>query len=80
MFRIPAYNLMSKMTFEEAEKIIKRLAVNNTLLDGLEYVSDLWDNHCSAADSVDDDDFFDNWIYEVNAFNIIYKRMQPLFA
>ena len=81
MFRIPNYNQMPEMTFEEAEKIITRLGVKSqTMLDGLEYMNDLWDKHCSTADPVDDEDFFDNWIYEVNAFNVIYKRMQPLFA
>ena len=28
----------------------------------------------------DDDDFFDNWKYEVNAYNVVYTSMKPLFA
>ena len=37
MFRIPKFAQL-EMTFEEAEKIIKRLTGNNTLLNGLEYI------------------------------------------
>ena len=82
LFRIPQSNLMPEMTFEEAEKIITPLGIKNqTMLDGLEFMDDLWNRHCfTAADPVDDDEFYDNWIYEVNAFNVVYKRISPLFA
>ena len=79
MFRIPNFNQIPEMTFEEAEKIIKRLGVKSqTMLDGLEFMDDLWEEHCFNED--DDDEFYDNWIYEVNAFNVVFKKMQPLFA
>ena len=32
-----------------------------------------------AADS-DDDDFFDVWVYEVNAYNVVFEGMSKLFA
>lgn len=80
MFRIPKYAQM-EMTFEEAEKIIKRLTGNNTLLDGLEYMNNLWEKHteCGFADN-GDEDFYEEWTYEVNAFNVVFNKMQPLFA
>ena len=79
MFRIPNFNQIPEMTFEEAEKISKRLGVKSqTMLDGLEFMDDLWEEHCFNED--DDDEFYDNWIYEVNAFNVVFKKMQPLFA
>ena len=81
MFRIPTHNLMPEMTFEEAEKIIKRLTISGVLLDGLEYMDDLWTKHteCGFSDN-GDDDFYDTWIYEVNANNVVFNKMQPLFA
>jgi len=27
-----------------------------------------------------DDGFFDNWKYEVNAFNVVFTSMKPLFT
>jgi len=79
MFRIPAHNLMSEMTFEEAKSIISRLGVKSqSLLDGLEYMDNMWNEHCFNED--EDDDFYDTWIYEVNAFNVVFNKMQPLFA
>ena len=79
MFRIPPFNQMNEMTFEEAKGIITGLGGGTkTLLDGLEYMDNMWKEHCFNED--DDDDFYDTWIYEVNAFNVVFKKMQPLFA
>lgn len=50
-------------------------------LKGMEQFVEKWDRHC-AGDSMfeNDDDFFANWKYEVNAFNVVYTSMKPLFA
>lgn len=70
---------MSEMSFEEATKIITRVSgEGKTLLDGLEYMDNMWNEHCFNED--DDGDFYDTWIYEVNAFNVVFNKMQPLFA
>ncbi len=82
MFRIPKFAQL-EMTFEEAEKIIKRLTGNNTLLNGLEYMNKRWEEHCKFENwdgQEDDDEFFDDWQHEVNAFNVVFNKMQPLFA
>jgi len=78
MFRIPAYNQMPEMTFEEAKGIISTIGGSKGLLEGLEYMDRMWEEHCFNED--DDDEFYDTWIYEVNAFNVAYKEMQQLFA
>ncbi len=82
MFRIPKFAQM-EMTFEEAENHLKRLTGNNTLLDGLEYMDTLWKEHCDCWGfdyDLTDFDFYDNWIYEVNAFNVVSEKMQRLFS
>jgi len=37
--------------------------------------------HCSGHDFfADDDEFFECWQYEANAFNVLYDEMKHLFA
>ena len=75
MFRIPEFYKM-EMTIEEARQSI---AVDGDMLAGMEHVNEMWARHC--ADGVDDDEvFYDTWIYEVNAYNVIFEQMQTLFA
>ena len=78
MFRIPHFNQLNEMTFEEAKGIISTIGGTKSLLDGLEYMDNMWKEHCFNED--DDAEFYDTWIYEVNAFNVVFKKMQPLFA
>ena len=78
MFRIPQFNQMPEMTFEEAKGIITHVGGTKSLLEGLEYMDNMWKEHCFNED--DDDEFYDTWIYEVNAFNVVFSKMQPLFA
>jgi len=91
MFRIPSHYVMENLEdmggFKPganwAEETIKRLTVSGTLIDGLEYMNKRWEEHCKDDDvfgGCDDDEFFDTWIYEVNAFNVIFKKFAPLFA
>ena len=80
MFRIPHFNQMPEMTFEEAKGIIE---IDGDLLKGMEHVSEHWDRYASGnADDMyaDDDEFYDTWIYEVNAYNVVFNKMQPLLA
>ena len=47
----------------------------------MEHVKARWELHCSGHDFfADDDEFFDCWKYEVNAYNVMYEAMKPLFA
>tara|TARA_Y100000004_G_scaffold145089_1_gene165456 strand:- start:162 stop:383 length:222 start_codon:yes stop_codon:yes gene_type:complete len=53
----------------------------NTLLDKMEDMQDKWDRHCMGQSPFEDDDeFFECFRYEVNAYNVIYREMKPLFA
>jgi len=78
MFRIPEFYKV-EMTFEEAKKLLERLTMSGGLLEGMQYVDARWEDHCNEED-VDDEEFYETWCYEVSAFNIIHKKMQPLFA
>ena len=77
MFRIPNFHKM-EMTCEEAKGI---LTINNSLIDGMEHVDAMWEKHCSDETIYeDDDDFYDTWVYEVNAYNKVFETMKPLFV
>ncbi len=79
MFRIPNFNKM-EMTFEEAVGIIE---INGSVLKGMEHINEHWDRYCKgeANDMYEtDEEFFDVWSHEANAYNIVYAKMQPLFA
>ena len=76
MFRIPNYFQMN-MTWDEAVLTIKGRG-NGDLLAGMEAMNEVWDEHC--AECVDDDsDFYEHWIYEINAYNIVFEGMSKLF-
>jgi len=40
----------------------------------------IWNTHCTLDTEMDDDDFFDVWVYEVNAYNVVFEGMSKLFA
>ncbi len=74
MFRIPNFYKM-EMTLEEATSVLE---IDNDLLKGMEHVNNMWERHCNEED-VSDSDFYDSWIYEVNAFNVVFEKMKSLF-
>jgi hypothetical protein len=74
MFKIPAFCVLD-MTFEEAKNTI---AIKGDLLAGLDHMNEMWDRHCNDVDA-SDSDFYEDWIYEVNAYNVIFETMKPLF-
>lgn len=80
MFNIPDFYTMPNMTFEEAKRI---LTINGDLLKGMEHINEHWDRYAAgnANDMYEDDDeFFSVWEYEVNAYNVVYSTMKPLFV
>ena len=76
MFRIPSFNQM-EMTWEEAITIIKGRGAGN-ILQGMEEMNRIWEDHCKMCLDTDDD-FFDNWVYEVNAYNVVFAGFNKLF-
>ena len=75
MFRIPAFCEL-EMNFEEAKNTI---AIKGDLLAGMKHVDEMWERHCNDVDA-SDSDFYENWIYEVNAYNVVVETMKPLFV
>ncbi len=77
MFRIPNFYQMN-MDFDTAKSVF-----NGDLLKGMEMIQEHWDRYATGKSGdmyEDDDDFFDTWQYEVNAYNVVYSTMKPLFA
>lgn len=78
MFRIPSFHQMPNMTFDEAKAVF-----NGDLLKGMEMINEHWDRYVSGQSGdmyEDDDDFYSTWVYEVNAYNVVYAELKPLFA
>lgn len=76
MFRIPNY-FQINMTWDDAVRTIKGRG-NGNLLDGMEAMNEAWNDHVNEMLD-DDSDFYDHWMYEVNAFNVVYEGMSKLF-
>jgi hypothetical protein len=77
MFRVPSF-YKDTPTFEDAAKTMK-FRGNGDMLEGMESMNRLWTEHCASPDA-EDDDFFSNWSYEVNAYNVVFRGMSKLFG
>ena len=78
MFRIPSFNQM-KMSWDEAVSTIKGRGKDGSLISGMEEMNRIWNDHCEEGLDTDDD-FFDNWVYEANAYNVVFSGMSQLFG
>ena len=76
MFRIPSF-YQENVTFDNAWKTITNFGRGDAL-EGMEAMNSIWEEHC-ASDN-DDDTIFDNYVYEDNAYNVVFKNMKPLFS
>ena len=78
MITIPKIYQMN-MDLDTAERVLR--GAETTVIVMMENVKSKWELHCSGHDFfVDDDEFFGFWEYEVNAYNVMYEAMKPLFA
>lgn len=80
MFRIPNFYQMNDMDYATAKGILQ---IDGDLLKGMEHVSEHWDRYAAGESDdmyADDDEFFDTWSHEVNAYNVVYSAMKPLFV
>ena len=89
MFRLPSFYEV-EMSFDEAWNMMSRHG-RGDCLEGMKAMERAWDEFlaCERAfyrgevDEMvfgDEDDFFDHYMYEANAYNIVYEGMSELFA
>ena len=76
MFKISDYYKMD-MSWDDAVALMKNVG-RGDLLKGLENIQQCWDD-LVMSDDMDDDQFYSDYIYEVNAFNVVYEGMADLF-
>ena len=78
MFRIPT-NYKMEMSFEDATKTLKNFS-SNGLLESMELMNNIWDDYANGKLVYEDDqEFFDAYEYETNAYNKVFETMAPLF-
>ena len=80
MFMIPDF-YTDTPSFEDAVRTVK-MQGNGDLLTGMEQIQARWGEYASGKMDMiyrDDDDFYEHWIYEVNAYNVVFENMSALF-
>ncbi len=89
MFRIPSF-YQETVTFDNALKTIQSFG-RGDVLEGMEAMNRVWDEHCASQTAyfnnetdemmfADDDEFFDHYGAECNAFNAVFSNMETLFV
>lgn len=78
MFRIPSF-YENAMSFDDGVIAMKNHG-RGDLLEGLQAMDRVWEEHCDGSPRFEDDDeFFENYEYEVNAYNVVFENMSKLF-
>jgi len=77
MFQIPDF-FVDVPTFDEAWDTMTRFG-RGDCLEGMNAMNRVWEEYI-ASDDQDDDEFFSNWCYEMNAFNVVFEGMGKLFG
>ena len=81
MFYIDPFNRDEEMSFQEAVRIVESRNRNVGLLDNMKNLENLLLEVRHEYDMNDEiDEFYDNWHYEINAFNKVFSDMSKLFA
>ena len=75
MFRIPSF-YQFETTFEDAKTTITNYG-RGDFLEGMEAMNRVWEEHCASGS--DDDDFYEWYEAEVNAYNKVFESMSTLF-
>ena len=81
MFAIPDF-YVDTPSFEDAVRTVK-FQGNGDLLAGMEAILERWNEYAAGNMDLfyqDDDDFYDYWCYEVNAYNVVFETMGALLA
>lgn len=61
------------IAYELACRVVKSRG-RGDLLEGMYAIDSSWADFMLAGK--DDDDFFDEWAYEANAYNVVYEKLQ----
>jgi hypothetical protein len=78
MFRIQNF-YENAVSFDEGVITMKNHG-RGDLLEGLQAMDRCWEEHCAGSPRFeDDDDFFEYYEYEVNAYNVVFQNMSKLF-
>jgi|TARA_B110000259_G_scaffold177504_1_gene214748 hypothetical protein len=89
MFIIPNF-YQDEVSFQEGWNTMKRHGRGDTL-EGMNAMNNAWDEYIASQNDLfngkvavvafeDDDEFFDHYSGEVNAYNAVFSNMQPMFA
>lgn len=83
MFLIPDF-YEDAPCFEDAVKTIKCHG-RGDLLEGMKAMDRVWEEYLASQGKENarfecDDDFYANYCYEVNAYNVVVENMRPLFV
>ena len=79
MFRIPSF-YQETVDFTSAWNTIKNFGRGDAL-EGMNAMTRVWEEHVSGSDRFEEDDDFYEWYEaEVNAYNVVFKNMGKLFA
>jgi len=76
MFRIPSF-YKDTVDFKTAWNTITNFGRGDAL-EGMNAMNRVWEEHCASGE--EDDTFFENYEYEVNAYNAVFSNMNKLFA
>ena len=83
MFRIPHF-YEETFTFDDAVAIMTGHG-RGDLLEGMQAMDRAWEEYLASqgkenARFEEDDDFYEHYCYEVNAYNVVFENMRPLFV
>lgn len=79
MFRIPSFYKF-ETTMQDAVQVMTSYG-RGDLLEGMQAMNNVWEEHCSGSPRFEeDDDFYEYYEAEVNAYNKVFETMKPLFA
>ena len=79
MFRIPSF-YQNTVDFTSAWDTITNFGRGDAL-EGMNAMQRVWDEHASGSDRFEEDDDFYEWYEaEVNAYNVVFENMGKLFG
>ncbi len=76
MFRIPSF-YKETVDFTTAWNTITNFGRGDAL-EGMNAMNRVWEEHCASGE--EDDNFWENYEYEANAYNVVFENMNKLFG